>query len=115
MANINYTAVDFKDRIGILEAVTTRDAERNVITTYREIATVWAHIETRNRTTQTQTGEKPFYVHQITIRYDKSLLPRIDAIRLNDQTQALTVPPLATGNKYITFETVEAYDYGPAR
>lgn len=110
MAKINYTAIDFKERIAILEAIVERDNERNVIKDYRDIAEVWANVQTKQRYVQTQAGEKPYFLNVFTIRYNASLLPKIDAVRYHGRICELTLPPYAIDNKYITFEVQE--DYG---
>lgn len=109
MSNINYTAIDFRERVDVLRIRTTRDTEQNVIEDYIDVATVWANIQTKPRTVQTQAGERPFYLHTVTLRYNKVLLPEIDAIRWHGKTLQLTLPPYSIGNKYIVFEVQESY------
>ena len=109
MSKVNYTVIDFNERIDILRIQTTRDTEQNVIEDFRDVATVWAHIETKARTAQTQAGERPYYTHEVTVRYNKLLLPEIDAIKWHDKTLRLTLPPYSIANKYIIFELQESY------
>lgn len=113
MANINYTAIDFRERITLLEAVEERDKEQNLIVSHREIAEVWANVQIKPRYVQTQTGEKPYYLNHITIRYNPSLLGRINAISWNGKIQELTLPPYVVNNKYIVFEVEEVYGKEP--
>ena len=95
---------ELSERITLLGVVETTDAELNRIESLKEVATVWAKVETKNSVYDTtSTGERPEVRYKVTIR--KTPIDFI-YVRWRGTVYNMLTPKYDIESRYTVFEMV---------
>lgn len=97
-----HSADTLNSRITILKKSVQRDSENNLIVSYVDVASVWASVKAlKSYDSVTKAGERAVINYEVVIRYNKTLLPEIDAIEYKGRHFILNSPAYNQNNEFI--------------